>query len=323
MPMSQEHAFAQYVRILGRGPNLSRPLTFDEAEAAARMIAAGAVEPAQLGAFLCLLRVRTETPDEIAGLARGLRGAAAGLSGADIDWPAYAGKARQPPWFLLAALTLARHGIRVFMHGAEGHTEGRVYAAQALAALGVPACADAGEAARRLEHDGFAYVTLATLAPRLQAIMDLKALLGVRSPLHTAGRLLNPAGAPFTIAAVTHPPYQAVHQRAAELLGQPRAAVFKGEGGEAERRPEKPCTVLYLEDGRPASEEWAPMLDTARPRPEDVDLGLLRAVWRGEHADPAAEAAVTGTLALALRYSGRAAAPAEAEQLARDMWRGR
>ncbi|MBF0335847.1 MAG: glycosyl transferase, partial [Alphaproteobacteria bacterium] len=35
--------------------------------AAARMVIDGAVDPVQLGAFLCLLRVKTETPDEVAG----------------------------------------------------------------------------------------------------------------------------------------------------------------------------------------------------------------------------------------------------------------
>ena len=55
--MTTEHPFAQYVRIIGKGPHLSRPLTQDEMQEAARMIMAGDVEPLQLGAFLCILRV--------------------------------------------------------------------------------------------------------------------------------------------------------------------------------------------------------------------------------------------------------------------------
>ena len=47
-----EHPFAQFVRIIGKGPKLSRPLTEDEMLEAARMILAGDVEPLQLGAFL-------------------------------------------------------------------------------------------------------------------------------------------------------------------------------------------------------------------------------------------------------------------------------
>jgi anthranilate phosphoribosyltransferase len=70
---STEHPFAHYVRILGKGPNLSRSLTQDEARAAVGMILEGAVEPVQLGAFLCLLRVKTETPEEVAGFALAIR----------------------------------------------------------------------------------------------------------------------------------------------------------------------------------------------------------------------------------------------------------
>ncbi|HEC14206.1 MAG TPA: glycosyl transferase, partial [Rhodospirillales bacterium] len=35
--MTEEHPFAQYVRIIGKGPNLSRPLTEDEMLSATRM----------------------------------------------------------------------------------------------------------------------------------------------------------------------------------------------------------------------------------------------------------------------------------------------
>jgi hypothetical protein len=91
------------------------------------MVMAGQVEPVQLGAFLCLLRVRTETPDEVAGLAAAIRETIkvpAGAPTVDLDWASYAGKARQLPYYVLAALTMAQHGIKVFMHGAEHHTAG-------------------------------------------------------------------------------------------------------------------------------------------------------------------------------------------------------
>jgi anthranilate phosphoribosyltransferase len=49
-----EHPFAEFIRILGKGKNGSRPLTQDEAYQAMRMILAGEVEEIQLGAFLML-----------------------------------------------------------------------------------------------------------------------------------------------------------------------------------------------------------------------------------------------------------------------------
>ncbi len=324
-PVTQEHPFAPYVRILGKGPHLSRPLTFDEARDAAAMIMAGKVEPVQLGAFLCLLRVRTETPEEVGGLARAFKDSLVKPVGVsvDVDWAAWAGKTRQLPYFLLAALTLAGHGISVLMHGAEHHSAGRLYASDALAALGVPACTSVEDAARRLEATKFALLPLSALSQPLHAIMGLKPILGLRSPLHTIGRLLNPFDAPFSINAVTHPPYLAIHQKAARLLGQINMAAFKGEGGEAERRPEKSCDVHFLADGQTGSEEWPALIDAVRPKEETLDPARLKALWTGELVDEIAAATIAGTIAVVLRYSGRAGSVDEAEGMGLAMWRDR
>jgi anthranilate phosphoribosyltransferase len=319
-----EHPFAPYVRILGKGPNLSRPLTQDEARAAMAMVMAGEVEPVQLGAFLCLLRVKTETPEEAAGLAQAIRATIpqTGVT-VDVDWASYAGKSRRLPYYLLAALALARAGIRIFMHGAEGHTEGRVYTSEALAALGIPAAASLAEAAEQLERSHFAYMTLEHLSPRLHQIMALKPLLGLRSPIHTVARMVNPLGAAFTINGVTHPPYLPVHQDGSVLLGEKHAAAFKGDGGEVERRPEKPCEVWALVDGEKVREEWPALVAGTREKEEHLDLGLLKALWTGAARDEFADAAIAGTMALVLRYSGRAGSQAEAEATGLALWAGR
>jgi len=324
--VTQEHPFAPYVRILGKGPRLSRPLTFEEARDGFRMVLRGEVEPVQLGAFLCLLRVKTETPEEAAGLAAAIRECItvpAGAPAVDLDWSSYAGKTRQLPYYLLAALTLAGHGIRVFMHGSEHHTAGRVWTSQALAALGVPVSTSTAEAARRLESTNFAYMTLEHLAPPLHAIMELRHLLGLRSPVHTVARLANPFDAACAINSVSHPPYAVVHQLAAKLLGDQRMAVFKGEGGEVERRPEKACEVLSLVDGEPLSEDWPALIEGVRSHEESLDLTRLGALWRGSDSDEAAAAAISGTMAIALRAMGRAASTDEAEGMALTMWRDR
>lgn len=323
--MVQEHPFAPYVRILGKGPNLSRPLTGDEARAAMDMIMKGQVEPVQLGAFLCLLRVKTETPEEAAGLTRAIRdnlAVPAGLK-ADVDWASYAGKSRRLPYYLLAALALAQSGVRVFMHGAEHHTAGRVYATEALAALGVKAAASLDEGAAQLDRAGFAYITLEHLSPPLQAIIDLKPLLGLRSPIHTVARMANPSGAPFSINGVTHPPYLPVHQDGGLLLGDRFSAAFKGDGGEAERRPEKPCEVWALMDGAAMREEWPAMVAGVREKEDNLDLARLKALWSGAEQDDGADATIAGTIAIVLRYSGRAASVTEAEAAGRAVWQGR
>lgn len=322
----QSHPFSQFVRALGKGPNLSRPLSQEEARQALDMVFAGMVEPVQLGAFLCLLRVKTELPEEIAGMVQACRTTftiAPGDWGVDVDWAAWAGKSRQLPLYLLAALAMGKHGIRVFMHGAEDHTTGRVYTGPALTALGLDVCRDQAQAERSLNARGFAYMALADLSPPMQKIMDLKHLLGLRSPLHTVGRLTNPSRAPFTLTAVTHPPYLAVHQQTSLLLEQPRMAVFKGDGGEAERRPEKNCDVFYLDNGHCGSEEWLPLAQGVRKDEENLDLSRLPALWSGHEQNDMAQTAIIGTIAIALRYSGRALSIPSALSQAAEIWNNR
>ncbi len=323
---TSEHPFAAYVRALGKGPNLSRPLTQDEARTALEMIFTGQANPVQVGAFLCLLRVKTELPEEIAGMAQACQSTftvSPSALNAHVDWASWAGKSRQLPLYLLAALALGASGVRVFMHGAEEHTPGRVYTSQALASLGLSACISAEQAVSSLDRQGFAYMTLDVLSPPMQRIMDLKSLLGLRSPLHTVGRLANPSQAGFVLTSVTHPPYLSVHRDSAHLLGYTRMATFKGDGGEAERRPEKSCDVLYLDNGITATEEWPALIQGVRPQEEALDLQHLPALWSGNESDPAALAAIVGTIAIVLRYSGRADTIAQALSQANEVWNNR
>ena len=71
--MQEEHPFAPYLRILGKGKNGSRGLTLDEAFESMTMVLEDQVTPEQLGAFLMLLRVKEETPQEVAGFVRAIR----------------------------------------------------------------------------------------------------------------------------------------------------------------------------------------------------------------------------------------------------------
>lgn len=325
--MPEEHPFAQFVRIIGKGPNLSRPLTEAEMTAAARMILAGEVEPVQLGAFLSILRLRTEVPVEGAGFIRAVRetlDVPRNPPAVDLDWPSYGGKKRQLPWYLLAALALAGNGVRILMQGVEGHTPGRIYAREALEALGIGAAASAEDAARQIERRNFAFLPLAVLSPCLDAIIALKPLLGLRTPVNTFARMINPFAAPHAIQTVVHREYRAIHRDTAALLGQPHMVVFKGEGGESERRPQKPVMVHSLHNGDTSEEEWPPLLaHTTVGADADMDLQRLDAVWRGTEEDAYADAAITGTIAIVLRLLGRACSPAEATELARRLWHDR
>lgn len=319
---AEPHPFARFLRAIGRGSTLGRPLDEAEAEAAMAMILDGDVEPLQLGAFLLVLRYRTETPAELTGFVRAVRSRLerpAGLA-VDLDWPSYADRHKQLPYFLLAALLLAQSGVRVLMHGIEG--EGAASTWAGLSALRLPVCASPDEAARRLNSESFAYLPLEVLCPELERLFHLRALLGLRSPVNSLARELNPYQAPHQIQGVFHPTYLPLHEQTAIRLGQPGALIFKGGGGEGQRNPDKPCKAILVDGGTAREEVWpACGDDLGYPwRKETLDPARLRALWRGERQEPAPAAAVIGTAAMALKLIGRAGSIAEAEAQARRLW---
>ena len=325
--MQTEHPFAQYVRILGKGKRGSRGLSQEEAYDAMRMVLNNEIEQCQLGAFLMLLRVKEETPEEVAGFVKACKQSfqvPANSTPVDLDWSSYAGKRRQLPWYLLAALLLADSGIKVFMHGAEGHTAGRVYTRDALKVLHLPFATSFEEASAQINTNNFAYLPLEYMSPLMHDIIQLRPLLGLRSPVHTVARMFNPFNAPCEIQGIFHPPYSDTHQKAALLLEQAHLSVLKGEGGEVERNPDNPVLVKSVHNGELSEEEWPAMFAGPRHlKDEAMDLNRLLPVWQGKDQDEYGVAAITGTAAIALKLMGKANTTEEAESKARELWANR
>jgi anthranilate phosphoribosyltransferase len=311
---------APLVRALARGPGRSRHLTEGEAEAAMRAILDGTAEPEAVGALLMLMRYRGEDAAEVAGLARALRAALPAWPGPApaLDWPSYAaGRSRGAPWFLLAARLVARAGAPVLIHGWNSHLSPRADVRAALPHAGIARARSVAEAAEILARDGIAYLPAESALPRLVDLLRLRDVLGLRSPLNTAARALNPGGAAASVQGVFHPPYRALAAEAAGRLGLPRLSVLKGGGGEFERHPGKPAQLDGLRGGAPFAAELPPLTEATR-RMADDDHGpeALAALWSGALRDPFAEAVVTGTAALALDAAGIDADPAA-------LWAGR
>ena len=314
--------------IIGKGPRLSRPLTREESKEAATLILKGEVDPIQLGAFLCILRVRTEDPrmkgPVLSSAVRDNLDLPDSIPAIDLDWPTYAGKVRQLPYYVLSALAMAESGIKIFMHGAIGHLANRTYTAQTLEYLGIEECTSLQNAADKLTTGNFAFVPLGKIEPVLQDIMNLNSTLGVRTPVNTFARMINAFDAPSVIQCITHTAYREVHRDCAALLGHKRMCVFKGEGGEIERRAAKPVNVQLLIDGVKSDEEWPAFLEADQAaHDEEMDMSRLKKVWDGSDTHPYALAAITGTIAIALRMMGRADGYEDAQKQAEDIWAAR
>lgn len=323
--LPDEHAFAPFVRILGKGKNGSRALNEQEAFDAMTMILNGQVQDVQLGAFLMLMRVKEETPEELVGFVKAARQWVAPPAPirVDLDWSSYAGKRRHYPWYLFSALLLAQNGVRVLMHGSAGHTAERIYTEDALAYLGVKSATDWPVASQQLDAHCFTYFPLQALCPPLNHMIDLRRVLGLRSPVHTLARLLNPAGAHAVMQGIFHPGYRPVHQLAAQSLGYGNVAVIKGEAGETERNPDADCLVQSVVNGELHDDVWPALFAKRHLKEEDMALERWRDVWRGKSAHEYGEAAVVGTLAISLWLLGRAKNREAAEALAAEWWHAR
>lgn len=329
IPPAHEHPFAQYVRILGKGKKGTRSLTEAEAFDAMSMIMEGKVLDVQLGAFLMLMRVKEESPEELVGFVKAVR---THIDAAhpqlrqlspSLDWSSYAGKRRHLPWYLLAIFALANQGHHVFIHGASGHTVDRIYTEDVLKSLGFPIARNDEDARQQMATQGFIYFPLEYLCPKLHTIIELRNTMGLRSPVHTLARLLNPCDADYVMQGIFHPSYRQVHQRAAIALGYRNVSVIKGEAGEIERNPDGDCLVEAVIDGELVDHTWPALFKRRHVKEQTLDVEVLKAVWEGTTEHEYGEAAVVGTIALALFTLKQAATREEALALAESLWQQR
>ena len=319
-----EHPFAQYIRIIGKGKTGARSLTYDEAYQAFSMILKNEVLDVQLGAFLMLLRVKEESVNELAGFVQATRDQLNFQPlDVDLDWSSYAGKRKHYPWFLLAALTLAHHGYSIVMHGASGHTINRVYTEQVLPYLGYSICQNEQDVKQQLERHNFAYLPLEVISPILSDLISLRNVMGLRSPIHTLARLINPFNAKATLQAIFHPAYRTSHQHTAFRLGYQNSAVIKGEGGEFERNPDAKTLICGIKNGELYEYELPKLTPERSPIEEELDLEVFKEVWLGQQQHEYGEMAVTETIGIALYTMGVVSSFDEAMVKAKELWESR
>lgn len=321
----QEHIFAKYVRILGKGKKGSRSLTFAEAQDAMTMILDGQVRPEQLGAFMMLLRVKEESPEELSGFIEAVRqhSSADQQIKVDVDWSTYAGKKRQLPWFLLSALVLAENGVSVYMHGAKGHTAGRIYIQDVLSLFGLAPCLNWQHVSEQLQQRNFAFMSISQLAPKMAEIIELRSIFGLRSPVHTLCRMLNPLHAKHCIDGVFHPAYAPMHQKTSAILGVENSLTIRGDGGEAEMRPDSDCEIRWVKNGELTEQNWLRIYEQRVVKDAELEIEKLLQLWRGDIEHEYGHGAVISTLAATLVLLNKSDSQNNAIDLASQMWQQR
>lgn len=299
-------AFVPYIQAVGRGQRSGRFLTEDEAYCAMKMLLNQEVSELQKGAFLMLLRVREESIEELSGFVRACRDTMAPITQAVpeklIDWPCYAGKRRQLPWFVLAISLLIEDGYKVVVHGAHEPDSKRLYLDSLLKTLGIykEVLTYSVEEATLLAYaNGFSYISLEHAHPALHDIIQLRASLGLRSCANTLARLLNPTGAQYSIQGVHHKGVDIKHQLIASALGDANTLCFRGEGGEPEISPCK-STKLFICRNQNIEKHTLAALQDWEIKPRKLDVNTMLMTWQDQQMHPYGERTIISTLASAL-----------------------
>ena len=296
-----EKPFQFYIQTIGRGQKRRRTLTLEEAKKAMQQILQGTVTPMQLGAFLMLIRVREETPEEAAGFLMAIRDTLPHIPcELDIDWGSYAGKRRQLPWFLLALTVLAQQGRRILLHGILGTDPNRLYTQPLAERLGWPIAKDLSSAKTLIDSQGYCYLDIQNFAPKIAELMALKSELGLRSPIHTLARMLNPLQAKISVHGVFHKGYDSLHQQAATHLSDPMTLAFCGDSGEAEVRPDRTTIIKQVihQNHQTLTQELTlpKTFQTQHPIAKNLDPDHFMALWQGQTQDPYGQATIIQTL---------------------------
>lgn len=302
--------FRATIKAVGTGPRGSRALAFDEAREAMRGILAGEVSDAQAGAFMIAMRTKGEEPEELAGLAQGLRDAALSREPvANAPGPvvacagAYDGVADSPQLSLATAAVTAAAGAPCVLHcgGSLGPKFGTT-PADVLAALGGPERPTLAQSRAMLAGGGLAVVHAGEAIPGWERLARIRDEVGLRGPVHSAEKLVDHLGAERFLVGYTHQTYGPRLLGALERLGAGPSLAVRGIEGSDVPRP-----------ARPQASDTAPLelpqrlelrLEPGGAAPEE-SAELTRAILAGEDDGAATAAVVLGAM-LRLRAAGGA-----------------
>ena len=143
-------SIAPYLKEIGRGKDGARSLSREQAHDLMSRILDGRVTDLELGGFALAMRIKGETPEELAGFVVATMAHTLALSDPGrpaVLLPSYNGARRLPNLTPLLALLLAREGVPVLVHGMVSDPTGRITSAAIFTELGLPPCPDAATVA--------------------------------------------------------------------------------------------------------------------------------------------------------------------------------
>ncbi|MHB1159717.1 MAG: anthranilate phosphoribosyltransferase [Chloroflexota bacterium] len=302
------------------------PLGMDEAGAAMEEIVHGAATPAQIAAFAVALRMKGETPAEVAGLARVMRRQAVPVrvDGEVVDTCGTGGDGRSTfNISTVAAFVACGAGARVAKHGNRAYSSS-CGSADVLEALGVAIDLHPEEVAACVERVGIGFMFAPIYHPAMKHAAAPRREIGVPTVFNVLGPLTNPAGASSQLLGVATASLAPLMGEVLSLLGCRRALVVHGEEGLDEVSLSGPTRVCELREGSTRSYRLEPEQFGLRRHPLEQLKGgsaqenaaIAEAVLQGEEG--ARRDVVLLNAAAALYAAGRAEGLNEGVAMARE-----
>lgn len=248
---------SQYIKEIGRGKQGARSLAREQAADLFGQVLDGGVTELEVGAFCLAMRIKGETPEEMAGFLDATSARLNKVPSASgkpvVVLPSYNGARRLPVLTPLLAKLVARHGLPVLIHGTATESS-RVFVSDVLLAMGIRPETQVEPVA-----DGEAvYVPTELLCAGLKRLLDVRRVVGLRNSSHSLVKLMNPCAGPAVIVgSYTHPEYAVSMAAVYELMGS-TALLLRGTEGEvvadARRLPQMDGFLagrrIPLEEGR-------------------------------------------------------------------------
>ncbi len=276
---------SQYIKEIGRGKQGARPISREQAADLFGQVLDGSVTDLEIGAFCLAMRIKGETPQEMAGF---LDAAYARMnhilpsSKPLVVLPSYNGARKLPVLTPLLALLVARRGLPVLIHGTATESS-RVFVPHVLQALDIHALPEV----RAIDPGEAAYAPTELLSPGLKRLLDVRRAVGLRNSAHSLVKLMNPcAGPAVVVSSYTHPEYAVSMAAVFELMGS-TALLLRGTEGEvvadARRMPQMDGFIagrrVMLQEGQKGTLTDLPDL------PREIDAGTTAAYIQDVLAD--------------------------------------
>ncbi|MEB3265128.1 MAG: anthranilate phosphoribosyltransferase [Cyanobacteriota bacterium] len=230
--------FRELIGKVGSGEHTSTGLSRAEAAEAMALMLSGALDPAQVGAFLIAHRIRRPTPEELSGMLDTFR-----MVGPTLTTPGrralcfnvpYDGRSRTAPLLPLLALTLAAAGQPVVLHGGApmpvkyGVTLAELFAALGLAWEGL----ELARVQQRLEQHNLALTHQPRHFASAEALVPARDLIGKRPPVASLELLWTPhQGDHLLVSGFVHPPTEQRAWQALTAAGETDVFTVKGLEG--------------------------------------------------------------------------------------------